>query len=368
MAAGAIFRSGLAARVRHRAPGRLHVVAWALAASAVLGAGASALFGAGPGAFAIVSTHHQPVSAGGAADHGGAPAEALIDPRQFRRTPPPADGRPRVAVLMTGLGLSAKVTAAAVEKLPADVSLSFSPYGRSLQKQADTARAAGHEIFVDVPLEPMGFPANDAGPQAILSTLPAPENLERLHWILGRFTGYAGAVLAGQSPVLENTQTIGALLGGASMDGLVWSHGRARGFDGIAVDSAEIALTVDGTPEAHAVDAALERLEAMARANGSALALASAYPVTVDRLAAWAAALDARGVALVPASSLSLAPAVEHTAEASEGAAPAHEAAPETAPVHETPAHDAPAHEEPAHAPASEEPKPPVSEAHGDHH
>lgn len=354
MAAGAIFRSGFAARVRRGAPGRLHVVAWAIAASAVLGAGASALFGTGPGAFAIVSTHHQPTSIGTAPEHGAAPAEALIDPRQFRRPPPPADGRPRVAVLVAGLGISSRVTASAVEKLPADISLSFSPYGRGLQKDADMARAAGHEIFVDVPLEPVGFPSNDAGPQAILSTLPADENLERLHWVLGRFTGYAGAVLPGQSPVLENTQTIGPLLGGASMNGLVWSHSRAHGFDAAAVDSAEIALTLDSTPEAQAIDAALERLEAMARANGSALALARAYPVTADRLAAWSATLEARGLVLVPASSLAQAPTVEHTAEA----------AAEATPAHEEPAHD-PA---PAHAPASEEATPPVSEAHGDHH
>jgi polysaccharide deacetylase 2 family uncharacterized protein YibQ len=349
MAASAIFGGGPASRLSRRPPGRLSIVAWAIAATAVMAAAASVFVDAGPAAFALVARMPDPIEAGHPADAAiadVAPAEALIDPRDFRKPPPPADGRPRVAILVAGLGISAVSTTAAIEKLPAEISLSFSPYGRTLQKQADDARAAGHEVFVDIPLEPQGFPGNDAGPQAILSSLPATENVERLRWSLARFTGFAGVVLAGGSPALNSPETVAPLLQGASVDGLVWAHAPTRGFEGSAAETVEIAFAIDGTPDAHDIDVALERLEATARKKGSALGLAGSYPVTLERIAAWSAALEARGIVLVPASAVARVKRAPRTADA-------------------TPAH-APADTTPAHA--SADAPPPVSEAHGEHH
>lgn len=356
MAASAIFRSGAFGRMSRRPPGRLSVIAWAIAAVALMATAASAFIQSHPTAFAVVARPTEAIDTDHPADPIAAPSEALIDPRGFRRPPPPVDGRPRVAIVVTGLGISAKQTAAATG-LPADISLSFSPYGRSLQKQADDARAAGHEIFVEIPLEPEGYPGNDAGPQAILISLTPAENVERLRWSLARFTGFAGVVLAGGSPALQKADTISPLLKGASVAGLVWAHTEGRGFDGSAAETADITVAIDAKADGRAIDSALEDLEALARSNGSALALAHAYPVTLQRLAVWAEALEARGVVLVPASALARAPDAQHTAEAGT-AAHGTEAAHEAEPAH----HDA---EAPA---ASVEPPPPVSDGHGDHH
>jgi polysaccharide deacetylase 2 family uncharacterized protein YibQ len=334
MAASAILRGAFTGRLGGRSPGRLSVVAWAVAATAVLAAAASAFLNDRPAAFALVPRTSEPVASVSPASIAAVPSQALIDPRAFRKPPPPADGRPRLAIIVGGLGVSATLTAAAIETLPPDVSLSFSPYGRMLQKQADTARAAGHEIFIDIPLEPQGFPGNDAGPQAILGSLPAAENVERLRWSLARFTGFAGLVLAGGSPALNSPETVTPLLQGASVDGLVWVHAKVRGFAGSRAETAEIALAIDGKPEGRSIDSALERLEALARFEGSALAVAGAYPVTVQRLAAWAEGLEARGVVLVPASALAKMPPSQSSADA---------------------------------RPASVESPPPVSDAHGAH-
>ena len=59
-------------------------------------------------------------------------------------------------------------------------------------KLAERARAQRHEILLQIPMEPFDYPDNDPGPQTLLTTLDAEQNLDRLYWHLSRFQGYAG--------------------------------------------------------------------------------------------------------------------------------------------------------------------------------
>jgi polysaccharide deacetylase 2 family uncharacterized protein YibQ len=52
------------------------------------------------------------------------------------------------------------------------------------------------------------------------------------------------------------------------------------------------------------IDQRLSELEARARLNGSAAGTAFVYPVTIERLSAWAQGLSGRGFVLVPASAI----------------------------------------------------------------
>ncbi|BCW87501.1 hypothetical protein sos41_06300 [Alphaproteobacteria bacterium SO-S41] len=302
------FMKGLAPRRRRtRSVGRVAVITWAIAVAALAGSAASFLLGGHDGAHAIVAEGegvHAPVVAEAPVE----PAHAA-DPTEFRRTAPPEDGRPRIAIVLRGLGVSTALTAAAVEKLPADITLGLSVYGRNLQKQVDAARAGGHEVFLDIPVEPLGFPNNDAGPKALLTSLSAAENAERLTWDLERATGYAGLVFAPGSPALDNKAMMAPLLGDEAAHGLIWTHARARGLDGAGAAIAAADLVLDTAAGPDEIDAALEQLEALARSKGRAVGLANAYPVSVGRLVAWSAGLEARGIQLVPVSALSVSPA-----------------------------------------------------------
>ena len=75
-----------------------------------------------------------------------------------------ADGKPKVALIIGGLGLNAKATHEAIEGLPPEVTLSFVPYADGLQGWIDAARAAGHEVLLEAPMEPKEYPQNDPGP------------------------------------------------------------------------------------------------------------------------------------------------------------------------------------------------------------
>ena len=94
--------------------------------------------------------------------------------------------------MIGGLGVGAAKTTDAIMKLPPAVTLAFTPYGSDPGKLVERARAQRHEILLQVPMEPFDYPDNDPGPQTLLTTLGAEQNLDRLHWHLSRFQGYVG--------------------------------------------------------------------------------------------------------------------------------------------------------------------------------
>ena len=67
------------------------------------------------------------------------------------------------------------------------------------------------------------------------------------------------------------------------------------------------ATTVDPDPTPEAIDRSLAQIAAAALRAGQAVAVASALPVTFERIMAWSASLEAQGIELVPPSRLLLA-------------------------------------------------------------
>ena len=108
--------------------------------------------------------------------------------RSFEAEP----GTPVIAVIVGGLGVSESLTEAAIESLPPEITLSFVPYARDLQAWMNRARAAGHEVMIELPMEPFDYPNNDPGPHTLLADASETENMRRLHWLLSRASGYFG--------------------------------------------------------------------------------------------------------------------------------------------------------------------------------
>lgn len=217
------------------------------------------------------------------------------------------DDRPRVVVIVTGLGLSKAATQAAIERLPGAVTLAFDPYAPDIDQWTPRVRAAGHETLLSLPMQSSRFPFVDPGPLALLATLPAEENLNRVDRLIGRLTGYVGVIdLTGDGlaadrqalqPILEEINKRGLMLVDAAP-----AAAAARLAQEIGLPVARAELWVDDVPDKAAIDAALERLEEIARRHGVAVGLARAYPLTLRRLAAWAGGLESRSLVLAPVS------------------------------------------------------------------
>ena len=223
----------------------------------------------------------------------------------------PDGARPvaRIAIMVGGLGLNQTVTTDAIAKLPAPVTLAFAPYGSDLNRIVSQAREEGHEVMLQVPMEPLDYPGNDPGPHTLTTQAKPQENIDRLHWAMSRFTGYTGLVnflgakLTGDeaalAPILREIggRGLAFLDDGSSLRSRAGGVGPAAGA---ATARADVML--DGAPRADAIDKELNRLEGIARERGFAIGTASALPVSVDRIARWTRTLEERGILLVPVS------------------------------------------------------------------
>lgn len=218
---------------------------------------------------------------------------------------------PKIAVLVGGLGLSQSSTAETITKLPPSITLAFAPYGSQLQAQVNKAREIGHEVLLQVPMEPFDYPSNDPGPQTLLSTLSREQNLDRLYWSYGRFSGYTGVTNYLGAKFTANGAVFRPMLQDMRDRGLVYvddgSSPRSVSeqlAQDLKLGYAKARLTLDVVPSPEKIDEALNMLEQEARAKGAAIGVASALPVTIERMARWAKDLEQRGIALVPVSAL----------------------------------------------------------------
>ena len=91
-------------------------------------------------------------------------------------------GLPKIAIIIDGLGLSQTTTEEALTLLPPDITLAFAPYGNSLSRWTRRARSQGHELLVQVPMEPFDYPNNDPGPHTLLTSANAEQNKANLNW------------------------------------------------------------------------------------------------------------------------------------------------------------------------------------------
>jgi polysaccharide deacetylase 2 family uncharacterized protein YibQ len=214
---------------------------------------------------------------------------------------------PIVALVVAGLGVGAAKTTEAIMKLPAAVTLAFTPYGSDPGKLAERARAQHHEILLQVPMEPFDYPDNDPGPQTLLTTLTPEQNIDRLYWHLSRFQGYAGIANFMGSRFVVSDAVMQPILREAAKRGLGYlddgaaPRSVAAGLAaGQSVPFAKADLSIDAVPTAVEIDRALAKLETLAKERGMAVGMASALPISIERIGVWTKALESRGIMLAP--------------------------------------------------------------------
>jgi hypothetical protein len=243
---------------------------------------------------------------------GARPADIYAKPikPQAGKTDGKPEG-PRVAIVLEGLGIGATTTSEALAKLPPEVTYAFTPYGTDIERWVARARSEGHEVLLQVGMEPFDFPDNDPGPQTLLTALSAEQNIDRLHWFMSRFQGYVGVTSLMGARFTATDLALGPVLREVGKRGLIYFDdgssprsvaGQIAGANNVSYLRADTML--DSVPTASEIDSALARLEATARARGVAVAAAGMLPVTIDRIAQWMRGAEERGITLVPISAV----------------------------------------------------------------
>jgi polysaccharide deacetylase 2 family uncharacterized protein YibQ len=226
-------------------------------------------------------------------------------PFQAYARPFQSNGRPKIALVVGGLGLNAAATRAAIDRLPAEVTLSFVPYADGLQTWIDQARAAGHEVLLEIPMEPLDYPNNDPGPSTLMANAPREAMVKRLEWLLARASGYFGVTnyLGGRFVTVDSAlNNFAAALKGRGLGFIDDGSAARRAMIGLPRASAD--TVVDEQLSQEQIDRQLMALEATAGKGGQAMGFGFAYPVTINEAARWSAGLAAHGYQLAPASAL----------------------------------------------------------------
>jgi polysaccharide deacetylase 2 family uncharacterized protein YibQ len=221
----------------------------------------------------------------------------------------------RIAIVVGGLGLSQSGTQRALDTLPEDITLAFAATGNSLFRWMPVARKGGHEILLQLPLEPFDYPDNNPGRLTLVSTDPEATNLKRLHEAMGRMTNYTGVMnyLGGRfladanalEPVMKDISGRGLLFldDGSSAQSLSASYAKAYASPHAFAD-----LVLDQEVSKASVLKKLDDLERIALRKGSAIGVASAFDESVDAVAEWAREAQNRGIEIVGVSVLADVP------------------------------------------------------------
>jgi polysaccharide deacetylase 2 family uncharacterized protein YibQ len=242
------------------------------------------------------------------AQDGTRPAEAFAQPVKPMPDKPNA---PQVAIVVAGLGISAAATSEALAKLPGPVTLAFAPYGADLDRLGARARDGGHELLLQVPMEPPDYPDSDPGPQALLTSLDASKNVERLHWLMSRMQGYVGIANYMGGRFTASDQALAPILRETAKRGLIYVEdgssprsiaGQIAGANNLPYAKADI--IIDAVPTGAEIDRALARLERTARERGIAVGFANAMPASIEHIANWAKTAESHGILLVPITAM----------------------------------------------------------------
>ena len=217
----------------------------------------------------------------------------------------------RIAIVIGGLGLSQTGTQAAIKQLPPQITLAFAPQGNSLDRWMQSARRAGHEIVMQVPLEPYDFPNVNPGRNTLTVAASPSQNLHELRWALSRITNYTGIMNYMGGRFTADSDSVELVMEELAKRGLMYLDDgtSARSITEQAAEKngvpfAQGDTVIDDTRDRGAILEQLDGLERTARAQGSAVGTGSAFDVTVETIKDWANEVQKRGIEIVPISAL----------------------------------------------------------------
>ena len=228
---------------------------------------------------------------------------------EFAPPPPVLKKEIYVSIIVSDMGLSSISTKKALNDLPSDIVLAFSPYAENLQTWLEKAKNLNHETLLQLPMEDAAYPKNDPGPKAISSRISNKDNNDNLKWLLAQGKGTIGMINFMGTRLLINKKKLSYVFNALQKNNLIFietpgikkSAGKTVAKQN-ALPYLVVDLQIDATATDEAIQQQLEKLETIARKRGSAVGIAAPYPITLNALKLWTANLEKHGITLTPLS------------------------------------------------------------------
>lgn len=237
-------------------------------------------------------------------------ADGLRPLEQYARPWSGARGT-RIAIVIGGLGLSQTGTQNAIRTLPPEITLAFAASGNSLQRWMQEARREGHEILLQVPFEPFGYPNNNPGPDTLLVGDSQKVNMERLHRSMAKITNYTGVMNYLGGRYMSDAKMLEPILRDINDRGLLFLDDGSSAQSQAGVIAKTLAMPhafgdiqIDEQVNRSAIMTRLDDLERLARRNGSAIGVASAFDESITAVSDWVSEATSRGIEIVAVSAL----------------------------------------------------------------
>lgn len=221
------------------------------------------------------------------------------------------ENSPMIAIVIDDLGVNRKMTKE-VLALPGPLTASFLYYADDLPGQTQKARAAGHELLVHTPMEPVNAKF-DPGPGALRTEMTAEEIKDRLNLMLDSFSGYVGinnhmgsrftADSRVMQTVMEEVEKRGLLF----LDSLTSNRSIAKKIaQEKNIPYAVRNVFLDNSQNEREIMKQLSLLEKHARRHRFAVGIGHPHKATVNALKKWIPQARQKGFVFVPVSMIAV--------------------------------------------------------------
>ncbi len=205
----------------------------------------------------------------------------------------PTPGKSQIAIVVGGLGINPVITKRAITELPPQISLSFVAQANDLQSLIDLARAYGHEVLIELPMEGGTPSGNEPEARYTLSTQnPDSENIRNLDKLLSRAAGYFAVTNYGGDILINDQPRMGAILAQLKTIGLgfVYDGGSSdQVLNSIAKPTQIKMATANSYLDdiSHDANTVVARLNALPTNAHPAIGMGFSYPGTLDGIQKW---------------------------------------------------------------------------------
>ncbi|HHL42184.1 MAG TPA: hypothetical protein ENJ42_01075 [Hellea balneolensis] len=212
-----------------------------------------------------------------------------------------------ISIVVGGLGLNPVVTNRAITELPGDVTLSFAALAPNLQDWIHKARAHGHEVLIELPMDGGGPAAGEPGANLVLSPRNQDSiNIRRLDRLLSRAEGYFAVTNYGGDILLNSDTGLGPILAQLHHYGLGFIYDGSLPDNKLKTKATKSGLkTISARAyldeQAHDKNAVITQLTRLSKMDGTPIGMGFSYNETIDGILAWLREKPAT-LSLAPAS------------------------------------------------------------------
>ena len=198
----------------------------------------------------------------------------------------------RVAIIIDDIGHDVDL-AKSFTQLAFPVTLSILPLAPHTQAIVQTAKKAGCEYMLHLPMEPKDYPASDPGPGALFTTMTDEEIRQALTADLRQVPGAVGVNNHMGSEFTENEGKMSALLHELKRRGLFYVDSRTTSLTvahrlatSLGVLAASRTVFLDNDPSPRAIEFQIKRLMAASQETGTAIGIGHPHKATLNAIKA----------------------------------------------------------------------------------